>query len=477
LVEAARDIARAGDRDEARRVLETAVEGYPACVEAWLGLAWLAGTPEERETHLQRVLALEPSHAKATAELARITDAPAEQKAPSSSKRRWAWVLLAIPLGLLVAALLIWGPVDQSMAWLLPTQTPTVTPTSTMTPSETAAQFEPQLETALQSESWERAFELLAIMNSVDPGSETVQRLSQEAHMIYGRVLVNDDHPDQALAEFDRALALAPEDEEAQLWHQTTQLYLEGRQALDDSDWDVAVAALTQAHDLIPDYKDLFAQMLEAYRSQGQAALAAEDWTTAIEAMTVAHKRIPDNGDLVELLSLAYRGRGISHQEASELERARADLEAALALRPDDKKALKHLDEVMFILFPPKKIVIDISEQRMYVYEGDNLIWKWVCSTGIPGRDTATGNYKVLDKIPEAYSRIWRLRMPNWLGIYYVGGIENGIHSLPIRPDGTVMWGGFLGRKASYGCIILDKKNSKKLYNWAEIGTEVVIRN
>ena len=74
-----------------------------------------------------------------------------------------------------------------------------------------------------------------------------------------------------------------------------------------------------------------------------------------------------------------------------------------------------------------------------------------------------------------AYSRIWKLDMPYWMGIYYVQGIENGFHGLPYRPDGTKMWGGLLGRRASYGCIVLGTKQAKTLYNWAEIGTRVDI--
>jgi len=74
-----------------------------------------------------------------------------------------------------------------------------------------------------------------------------------------------------------------------------------------------------------------------------------------------------------------------------------------------------------------------------------------------------------------AWSSIWRLKMPYWLGIYNVGTVENGIHALPIRPDGSVMWGGLLGQRASYGCVILSTGAAKTLYNWAEIGTPVWI--
>jgi lipoprotein-anchoring transpeptidase ErfK/SrfK len=129
----------------------------------------------------------------------------------------------------------------------------------------------------------------------------------------------------------------------------------------------------------------------------------------------------------------------------------------------------------MYILFPPKRIEIDISSQRFYAYLGDKLVYNFPTSTGLPGRDTAVGKYKVQSKIPMAYSSIWRLNMPYWLGIYNVGRIENGIHALPIRPDGTVMWAGLLGQKASYGCVILSTQAARTIYQWAEIGTPVDI--
>ncbi len=65
--------------------------------------------------------------------------------------------------------------------------------------------------------------------------------------------------------------------------------------------------------------------------------------------------------------------------------------------------------------------------------------------------------------------------MPNWLGIYYVQGIENGFHALPFRPDGSKMWAGLLGQRASYGCIVLGTKAGRTLYKWAEVGTRVDI--
>ena len=122
-----------------------------------------------------------------------------------------------------------------------------------------------------------------------------------------------------------------------------------------------------------------------------------------------------------------------------------------------------------------KRIVVDLSAQRMYVYQGGQLVWNWVVSTGRPGQETVVGHFKVLNKIPNAYAYTWSLTMPYWLGIYWAGSLQNGIHALPIGPGGQTMWGGYLGRRVSYGCVILSTQNAATLYNWAPVGTPVDI--
>lgn len=122
-----------------------------------------------------------------------------------------------------------------------------------------------------------------------------------------------------------------------------------------------------------------------------------------------------------------------------------------------------------------KYILVDISEQHMYVYENDQLLYSFVASTGI-NNATRTGLFHVQSKYPNAYGATWNIWMPNWLGIYYAGGLENGIHALPILPNGAELWAGYLGRPISYGCVVLGSYEASLLYNWAEIGTPVEIR-
>ena len=122
-----------------------------------------------------------------------------------------------------------------------------------------------------------------------------------------------------------------------------------------------------------------------------------------------------------------------------------------------------------------KYILVDISEQHMYVYEGDALVYSFVSSTGM-NNATRVGSFSVLDKIPSAYGATWDIWMPNWLGIYWAGSLENGIHALPILSNGATLWSGYLGIPISYGCVVLGSYESQLLYDWADVGTPVDIQ-
>jgi len=111
----------------------------------------------------------------------------------------------------------------------------------------------------------------------------------------------------------------------------------------------------------------------------------------------------------------------------------------------------------------------------LYAYQGDTLVYSFVASTGM-NNATRTGTFQVLDKIPNAYGSTWNIWMPNWMGIYYAGSLENGIHALPILPNGATLWAGYLGTPISYGCVVLGSYEEQLLYDWADVGTPVIIQ-
>lgn len=127
---------------------------------------------------------------------------------------------------------------------------------------------------------------------------------------------------------------------------------------------------------------------------------------------------------------------------------------------------------------PNKRIVISIREQRMWIFQDGNQIKKFVISTGIDRSPTQPGIFQVQTHVRNAYASIWDLHMPNFLGIYEAWpGFMNGIHGLPTLSGGRQLWASILGKPASYGCIILNLNDATWLYDWAENGVVVAIRN
>lgn len=128
-------------------------------------------------------------------------------------------------------------------------------------------------------------------------------------------------------------------------------------------------------------------------------------------------------------------------------------------------------------IVPGKRIVISITQQRMWTYENGALRSEDIVSTGIDRSPTHPGVFQVQTHEQLAYASVWDLYMPHFLGIYEGWpGFMNGIHGLPTLSNGTRMWANSLGRKASYGCIILSLQAAEDLYHWAENGVIVEIQ-
>jgi lipoprotein-anchoring transpeptidase ErfK/SrfK len=124
-----------------------------------------------------------------------------------------------------------------------------------------------------------------------------------------------------------------------------------------------------------------------------------------------------------------------------------------------------------------KRIVVNITKQRMWVYENGQLKWEWLASTGIPDSPTQPGVYQILSHEPNAYAGNWNLNMPYFMGIYdAVPGFTNGIHGFPTRNGYGILWENALGRRVTYGCILLSTTNAKLLYDWAQEGVVIEIQ-
>jgi hypothetical protein len=119
-----------------------------------------------------------------------------------------------------------------------------------------------------------------------------------------------------------------------------------------------------------------------------------------------------------------------------------------------------------------KTIKLDLKKQELSRVLGGVVLGTYKVSTGKKSMPTPKGTYNVGNKSPKAWSKTYGLWMPYWLGI---NGQRFGIHELPIWPNGYREGANHLGIPVSHGCIRLGIGPAKLLYNWAEIGTKVVI--
>ncbi len=108
LIRQAADAARSGDRDTARQLLEEVLEEDDTNIQAWLLLARVTDSVDERRMALTTVMQLDPNNEHAQQMLNRMdgkADAPEEEIIPGISRSQFR--LIVIGIGSLVAVMII----------------------------------------------------------------------------------------------------------------------------------------------------------------------------------------------------------------------------------------------------------------------------------------------------------------------------------------------------------------------------------
>lgn len=229
-----------------------------------------------------------------------------------------------------------------------------------------------------------------------------------------------------------------------------------------------AVRAFLQAQAAVLDagrYLDL-----DAAVAQTQAALAANRTTATLRVYHRDRTHTVRAGETIISIAWDY---GVPYPW---VQRANGGIEA---ISVGQQLVIPSPDNFFdFEPVPDKRIVVSLSQQRTRVYEYGQLKWDWPSSTGISSSPTWPGVYQIISHVPNAYAANWNLWMPQFMGVYRpVPGQDftNGFHGFPTRGGGQVLWENSLGRRVTYGCILLSNTNAKLLYDWAETGVIVEI--
>nr|MBP7133963.1 L,D-transpeptidase [Patescibacteria group bacterium] len=119
-----------------------------------------------------------------------------------------------------------------------------------------------------------------------------------------------------------------------------------------------------------------------------------------------------------------------------------------------------------------KAVAINLKTQQLEQKVMGIAIAAYPVSTGMPGRPTPLGTYRVLSKSPRAWSSSAKLWMPYWM---HFSGRGHGIHELPEWPGGRKEGADHLGKPVSHGCVRLGVGTAKKIYEWSPIGTKITV--
>ena len=114
-----------------------------------------------------------------------------------------------------------------------------------------------------------------------------------------------------------------------------------------------------------------------------------------------------------------------------------------------------------------RRIVIDLSDQVLRAWDGKTVVYMMPVSTGKRSTPTPTGTYRVQTKL-----RSTRMRGRGYdisgvpYTMYYYRGYA--IHGAPWRKNFNV--------PGSHGCVNLSVKHARMLYQWAKVGTPVIVK-
>jgi lipoprotein-anchoring transpeptidase ErfK/SrfK len=109
-------------------------------------------------------------------------------------------------------------------------------------------------------------------------------------------------------------------------------------------------------------------------------------------------------------------------------------------------------------------IDVNLTEQRVYAYEGDIIVNSFIVSTGTWRTPTVTGKYKIWIKLKST-----TMSGPG----YYLTNVPYTMYFYKGYGLHGTYWHNNFGTPMSHGCVNLRTDDAAWLYDWASVGTVV----
>ena len=122
---------------------------------------------------------------------------------------------------------------------------------------------------------------------------------------------------------------------------------------------------------------------------------------------------------------------------------------------------------------PPKKeIRVDVDEQTLSALENSEPVYTFDIVSGKPDKETLSGTFKIARKHENYVSKTYGSEMP-----YTMFFTDDGkaIHGTNVATLSSYLHAYLTESVGSQGCVGLTDDNAKLLFDWAPVGTPVVV--
>lgn len=142
------------------------------------------------------------------------------------------------------------------------------------------------------------------------------------------------------------------------------------------------------------------------------------------------------------------------------------------------RRVLLFIITFLFLFIPssaeaaPKKVEIDLTNQRLYAFEGNTKVYDFIISSGKPWWPTPVGTFK-------PWAKIGSQRMVGGskaLGTYYnLPNVPNVVYFYRDYAIHGAYWHNNFGYPMSHGCVNVRPSDMAMLYPWIDYSTQITI--
>jgi len=120
----------------------------------------------------------------------------------------------------------------------------------------------------------------------------------------------------------------------------------------------------------------------------------------------------------------------------------------------------------------PKVIYVVTDEQKLYAWEGNQLVYEFDVVTGRPGKETEAGVFEINRKYEDYTSNSYGAEMPFSMFFTLDG---KAIHGTQWATTRSFIHAYINESVGSHGCVGLTVENAALMFEWAPMGTRIVV--